>query len=122
MTFSTTLPTAAFVGVAFCGICFAQSTSPTPRTPAADAQQKGTESVRAPATVLTGRVTSVDAKAGTLTVKTKDREITLTTASPTTKTALGKLKVGDTARVFERGGSVIAVSAVGTESGTKAPK
>jgi hypothetical protein len=75
---------------------------------------KGTQSTRAQATVLTGKVTSVDAKAGTLTIKTKEKEVKLSTDSPTTKAALAKLKVGDTARVFERGGHVIAISAVNT--------
>jgi hypothetical protein len=86
--------------------------------------EKKTEmkSEKAQATVLTGRVTSVDAKAGTLAVKTKDREIKLTTDSKTTKTALEKLKVGDTAKVFERGGTVIAASPVKPEGKTGATK
>jgi hypothetical protein len=116
MRMTTIVSTAASVGLAFCGVCVAQSQSPTPPTPSVPSTQKGTEPVRAQATVLTGRVTSVDAKAGTLTVKTKDKEVKLTTASASTKSALAKLKVGDTARVFERGGQVIAASPAETKS------
>jgi hypothetical protein len=122
MRITTTALSSAIVGVAFYSICIAQSKSPTPTTPSAPTKEKGTESVRSQATVLTGTVTSLDAKAGKLTVKTNDKEIKLTTDSPSTKTALAKLKVGDTAKVFERGGTVIAVSAVAPESTVKAPK
>ena len=122
MRITTTALSAAFVGVAFYSICIAQSKSDTPTTPSAPTTEKGTESVRAQATVLTGKVTSVDAKAGKLTVKTKDKEIKLTTDSPNTKTALVKLKVGDTARIFERGGEVIAVSPMKPESNATAAK
>ena len=80
------------------------------------------KSEKAQATVLTGKVTSVDAKAGKLTVKTKDKEVNLTTDSKSTKAALEKLKVGDMAKVFERGGTVIAASPVKAESKTKAAK
>jgi hypothetical protein len=74
------------------------------------------------ATVLTGKVRSVDAKAGKLTIKTNDREVKLTADSKTTRAALEKLKVGDTARVFEKGGKVIAASPVKADSKTKATK
>ncbi len=107
MRIRTIVSTAAFVGLAFCSVSAAQSRP---------------EPVKAQATVLTGTVTSVDAKAGTLTVKTNDKEVKLTTASASTKSALAKLKVGDTARVFERGGEVIAASPAETESTSKVPK
>jgi Cu/Ag efflux protein CusF len=80
------------------------------------------KSEKAQATVVTGKVTSVDAKAGKLTLKTKDNEINLTTDSKSTKAALEKLKVGDTARVFEKGGKVIAASPVKAESESKTAK
>jgi Cu/Ag efflux protein CusF len=106
------------------GISFGQAQQATPPTLAAPAMEKKTEmkSEKAQATVLTGKVTSVDAKAGKLTVKTKDKEVNLTTDSKSTKAALEKLKVGDTAKVFERDGTVIAASPVKTESKTKAAK
>ena len=114
----------ASASLAFNGSSFAQAKPVTPATPAAPAMEKKTEmkSEKAQATVLTGKVTSVDAKAGKLTVKTKDKEVNLTTDSKTTKAALEKLKVGDMAKVFERGGTVIAASPVKAESKTKAAK
>jgi Cu/Ag efflux protein CusF len=114
----------ALTSLAFNAASFAQAKPATPATPAAPAMEKKTEmkSEKAQAMVLTGRVTSVDAKAGKLTVKTKDKEVNLTTDSKSTKAALEKLKVGDTAKVFEKGGTVIAASPVKTESKTKAAK
>ena len=114
----------AWTSLVFNGVSFAQTKPATPTPPAAPAMEKKTEmkSEKAQATVLTGKVTSVDAKAGKLTVKTKDKEVNLTTDSKSTKAALEKLKVGDTAKVFERGGTVIAASPVKAESKTKAEK
>jgi uncharacterized iron-regulated membrane protein len=108
-------------GLALNGVSFAQAKPVTPGAPAME-QKNQMRPEKAQATVLTGRVTSVDAKAGKLTVKTKDKEINLTTDSKTTKAALEKLKVGDTAKVFEKDGKVIAASSVKTESKTKAAK
>jgi hypothetical protein len=111
----------ALTSLTFNGDSFAQT---KPDTPAAPATEKKPEmkSETAQATVLTGKVTSVDAKAGKLTVKLKDKEINLTTDSKSTKAALEKLQVGDTAKVFEKGGRVIAVSPVKAESKTTAAK
>ena len=112
----------ALASLASNDISFAQTKPATPATPGAPATETKTEmkAERAQATVLTGRVTSVDAKAGKLTVKTKDKEVNMTTDSKSTKAALEKLKVGDTAKVFERGGTVIAASPVKAESKSKA--
>jgi len=116
----------ALTSLAFNGVSFGQAKPASPATPPAPAKEmeKKTEmkSEKAQATVLTGKVMSVDAKAGKLTVKTNDKEINMTTDSESTKTALEKLKVGDTAKVFERGGTVIAASPVKAESKTKAAK
>ena len=114
----------ALASLAFNGVSFAQAKPATPAPPAAPAMEKKTEmkSEKAQATVLTGKVTSVDAKAGKLTVRVKDKEINLTTDSKSTKAALEKLKVGDTAKVFEKDGKVIAASPVKAESMTKAAK
>ena len=108
----------ALTSLTFNGVSFAQTKPATPATPAAPATEKKPEmkSEPAQATVLTGKVTSVDAKSGKLTVKLKDKEINLTTDSKSTKSALEKLKVGDTAKVFEKGGTVIAVSPVKAKS------
>jgi Cu/Ag efflux protein CusF len=109
------------ISLAFSGVSFAQA---KPATPAGPAQEKKaeTKAEKAQATVLTGKVTSVDAKSGKLTVKTKDKEVNLTTDSKTTKAALEKLKIGDTAKVFARGETVIAASPAKPESKTKAAK
>jgi hypothetical protein len=113
----------ALTSLAFNGVSFAQAKPITPATPAASTiEKREKKSEQAQATVLTGKVTSVDAKAGKLTVKLKEKEINLTTDSKSTKSALEKLKVGDTAKVFEKGGRVIAVSPVKAQSETTAAK
>ena len=114
----------ALASLASNDISFAQTKPATPATPGAPATETKTEmkAERAQVTVLTGKVTSVDAKAGKLTVKTKDKEVNMTTDSKSTKAALEKLKVGDTAKVFERGGTVIATSPVKAESKSQAVK
>lgn len=114
----------ALTSFAFNGVIFGQAKPAAPAAPTAPAIEKKTEmkSETPQATVLTGKVTSVDARAGKLTVKTKDKEVNMTTESKTTKAALEKLKVGDTAKVFERGGTVIAASPVKTESKTGGTK
>jgi hypothetical protein len=110
--------------LAFNSVSFAQAKPATPAAPAAPATEKKPEmkSEKAQATVLTGKVMSVDAKAGKLTLKTKDKEVNLITDSKSTKAALEKLKVGDMAKVFEKGGKVVAASPVKAESQTKAAK
>jgi hypothetical protein len=110
--------------LAFNDVSFAQVKSGTPATRGAPIMDKHTEmkSEQPQATVLTGKVTSVDAKVGALTLKVKDREIKLTTDSNSTKAALEKLKAGDTAKVFEKGGKVIAASPVKAETKTKTTK
>ena len=114
----------ALTSFAFNGVIFGQAKLAAPATPGVPATEKKPEmkSEKAQATVLMGKVMLVDAKAGKLTVKTKDKEINMTTDSKSTKAALEKLKVGDTAKVFERGGTVIAASPVKAESKSKAAK
>jgi hypothetical protein len=114
----------ALTSLAFNGVSFAQAKSSTPAARLAPTMEPKTETKpeQAQATVLTGKVMSVDAKVGTLTLKLKDREINLTTDSKTTKAALEKLKVGGMAKVFEKGGKVIAASPVKAESKTKTEK
>ena len=87
----------ALTTLAFSGLCFAQAKPATPATPAAPAMEKKTEmkSEKPKATKATGEVTAVDAKAGTLTVKVKDKNINLTADS----SKLGKVKVGDMVKV-----------------------
>jgi Cu/Ag efflux protein CusF len=113
----------ALTSLAFSSVSFAQAkpaTPATPTTPAAPAMEK---SEKAKTNRLTGEITSVDVKAGTFTVKGKDKEINLVTDSKSTKAEVEKLKVGDTVRVSytEKDGKMIA-SSVRAESKSKAAK
>jgi hypothetical protein len=115
----------ALISVAFSGISFAQAkpaTPATPATPPAPAMEKKTEmkSEKAKTTRITGEVTSVDSKAGTLTVKTKDKETDLI-ADSNAKGALGKVKVGDMVKVTysEKDGKMLASSIAGVKSKAK---
>lgn len=103
--------------LAFSGLSFAQAKPATPATPAAPAKEKAEK-----AKTVRGEVASVDAKKGTLTVKTKDKEVDLT-ADAKTKSALDKVKVGDMVRVSysEKDGKMVATS-VKAESTSKATK
>src|SRR6266480_7418810 len=94
----------ALTTLSFSALGFAQAkpaTPATPATPAAPAAEKKTEmkSEKAKTHRITGEVTSLDAKAGTFAVKTKDKEFDLTADSTSTKGALEKLKVSDKVRV-----------------------
>ena len=108
---------AAWMSLALNGVTFAQAKPAAPLTPAVSAPEIKTKPDQA--RVLTGKVLSVDAKMGRLTLKLTDKEIKLITDSKSTKAALEKLKVGDTARVFEKGGKLIAASPLKAESKTK---
>jgi TusA-related sulfurtransferase len=67
---------------------------------------------------ISGEVTSVDAKAGMLTVKGKDKDVNLTAESSSTKKALEKVKVGDMVKVSytEKNGKMVASSVAKEES------
>jgi hypothetical protein len=112
----------ALTGLAFSGLSFAQD---KPATPTAPAVEKKTEmkSEKAKTNRITGEVTSLDAKAGTFAVKTKDKEINLTADSKSTKGALEKLNVSDKVRVSytDKDGKLIA-SSIKAESKTTAAK
>jgi Cu/Ag efflux protein CusF len=88
----------ALTSLAFSGVSFAQAKPATPATPATPAAPAMEKSEKAKSNRATGEVTSVDMKAGTFTVKAKDKEINLV-ADSSTKAALEKLKVGDMVRV-----------------------
>ena len=104
----------AWMSLALNSVTFAQA------KPAAPSVLKQQELPPDQTRVLTGKVLSVDAKMGRLTLKlTDNKEIKLITDSKSTKAALEKLKVGDTARVFEKGGKLIAASPLKAESKTK---
>jgi len=96
----------SLVTLTFAGVGFAQATPATPATPAKKVVKKE-EKPRA--TRVLGEVISVDAKAGMLTVKVKDKEMSF---AAETKGLLGKVKVGDKVRVSygEKEGKLIARS------------
>jgi len=96
----------SLVTLTFAGVGFAQATPATPATPAKKVVKKE-EKPRA--TRVLGEVISVDAKAGMLRVKVKDKEMSF---AAETKGALGKVKVGDKVRVSygEKEGKLIARS------------
>jgi hypothetical protein len=103
----------ALTTLAFSSIGFAQEKKTTPATPAAPATEKKTEKSEKPKTSrVTGEVTSVDAKAGTLNVKAKDKDLKLTAESSSAKGALEKVKVGDMVKVSytEKDGKMVASS------------
>ena len=115
----------ALTTLAFSGVSFAQEKKANPATPAAPATEKKSEmkSEKPKTTRITGEVTSVDAKAGTLTVKAKDKETNLT-ADTKAKGALEKVKVGDMVKVSytEKDGKMVASSIAKTETKAKTTK
>jgi Cu/Ag efflux protein CusF len=113
----------ALTSLAFSSVSFAQAKPATPATPATPAAPAMEKSEKAKTNRLTGEITSVDMKAGTFTVKGKDKEINLVADSKSTKAEVEKLKVGDTVRVSytEKDGKMIA-SSVRAESKSKAAK
>jgi hypothetical protein len=110
----------AWMSLALHGVSFEQAKPAMPVAPAVSAAEIKTNAAQA--TVLTGEVTSVNAKTGNLTIKTNNREIKLTTETKSTRAALEKLKIGDTVKIFEKGGKVIAASPIKADSKTKAPQ
>ena len=78
----------ALTALAFSGVGFAADT----------ATKSDTKAEKPKAMSASGAVTAVDAKAGTLTVKTADKSLDLTATSKA-KGALGKVKVGDMVKV-----------------------
>lgn len=105
----------ALTVLAFSGMCFAQAKSETSTPPAKTA-------TKAKASRITGEVTSVDAKAGTLTVKGKDKDVNLEAESKAAKASLGNIKAGDRVRVLytEKDGKMVASSVTkATKAATK---
>jgi hypothetical protein len=77
----------AAIGLAFSGVAMAQVKPAT-----ADTDR---DHISPQATFLTGTVTSLDRRAGTLVVKASDRQMRLSTDSKSARAALDKLAVGD---------------------------
>ncbi len=90
----------SFVALVFVGSGLAQPVpiTPVPVTPATPTGA-GKQGEKLKVNHLTGEVVSVDSKAAKLTVKTKDREVSLAVETKAAKSSLKKLKVGDRVRV-----------------------
>ena len=101
----------ALTALAFSGVSFAADT----------VTKSQTKAEKPKAMSATGAVTAVDAKAGTLSVKTKDKDLDLTATSKA-KGALGKVKVGDMVKVSytEKDGKMNASSITMVKAPSKA--
>jgi hypothetical protein len=106
----------ALITLTFSGLSLAQMKSETPAAPAKTTAKPKT-------TRVTGELTSLDAKAGTLAVKTKDKELNFSTDAKA-KAALEKVKVGDMVRVSytEKDGKMVATSVAKSKSATAEKK
>lgn len=108
----------ALITLAFSGVSFAQAKPATPAIPATPASPEkkagkvGKKEGQPKTTRVTGQIISLDAKAGTLRVKAKDKEMSFTAETKGAKGALEKVKVGDTVSVSytEKNGKLIARS------------
>ena len=83
----------ALTALAFSGVSYAADTATK-----SDMKAEKPKAEKPKPVTTTGAVTAVDAKAGTLTVKTADKSLDLTATSKA-KSALGKVKVGDMVKV-----------------------
>jgi Cu/Ag efflux protein CusF len=107
-----------FTALIFGGVSIAQDKRPEKmEKSAAEKPMPDQKSTKAKSGTATGEVTSVDPKSGMLTVKTKDKDLNLMAESKSTKSALEKVKPGDTVRVnySDKDGKMVATS-VKTES------
>ena len=75
------------------------SKSSTPATKSDTTKSTEKKSAAAKTQRVRGELTAADAKVGTAKVKTKDKELSLSTESQEVKDSLAKMKVGDTVRV-----------------------
>jgi Cu/Ag efflux protein CusF len=106
--------TSCLVGIgmlALTGVSFAQSTPPKPDEAKPSKPETGMES-KASEKRATGDVTSIDAKAGKLAVKTADQDLSLNVEASAAKKSLESIKVGDKVSVSYRdqGGTMVASS------------
>lgn len=110
------------VTLAFAGASFAQATPATPAKPASPAVKSEKKEEKPKARRIAGEIVSVDAKAGTLAVKVKDKEMSFTAETKAAKGALEKVKVGERVRVSytEKDGKLIASSVTAVKAKTEA--
>lgn len=109
--------------LSFAAASFAQATPATPATPASPAKKEEKRAEKPKATRnITGEIVSVDAKAGTLTVKVSGKDISFAAETKGAKSALEKVKVGEQIRVSytEKDGKLIARSVTEAKAKTVA--
>jgi Cu/Ag efflux protein CusF len=107
----------AFTALIFGGVSIAQDKKAEKMEKSAADKPTTEKSTKAKSGTATGEVTSVDPKSGQLTVKAKDKELNLMAESKSAKSALDKVKIGDTVRVSytDKDGKMV-VSSVKAES------
>lgn len=113
---------AALVTLAFTGVSFAQAKQATPATPASAEKKAEIKQEKPKASRITGEIVSLDAKAGTLTVKANGKEMSFTADTKGAKSALEKVKVGEQVRISyaEKGGKLVAHSVTEAKAKTVA--
>jgi Cu/Ag efflux protein CusF len=115
------------VTLVFAGTSLAQgtgSTGGTGTTKSPTATKPAEKKAVKPKTIkATGELTSADAKAGMAKVKTKDKELSLSTEAQDVKDSLAKVKVGDTVKVayVEKDGKLTLSSVAKTKPPTVKP-
>ena len=102
------------------GLAAEKTDKPVEKAPE-KSMEKGAKPETVKSTSATGEVKSVDPKAGTLTVKSKDKDINLTAESKSTKSSLEKVKVGDMVKVSytEKDGKMTATSIAAVKASEK---
>ena len=112
--------------LSFAAASFAQATPATPATPAGPAKMEEKKIEKPKASQITGDITTLDAKAGTLTVKANGKEMRFAADTKGARGALEKAKVGDRVRISysEKNGKLIAhsVAEAKAKSEAKAPE
>jgi hypothetical protein len=113
---------ASLVALTFAGVSFTQATPATPATPASPEKKAEIKQEKPKASRITGEIVSLDAKAGTLTVKANGKEMSFTADTKGAKSALEKVKVGEQVRISyaEKGGKLVARSVTEAKAKTVA--
>lgn len=113
----------SLIALTFAGASFGQATPATPATPAKPAEKAAQKKEAGPKTMrVSGEIVALDAKAGTLTVKAKDKEMAFIAEGKGAKAGLEKIKVGEKVRVSytDKDGKLIARS-IAAAAPAKAP-
>ena len=106
----------------FAGLSFAASETPSSPAPEKKMEKMEKKATKSKAGKVTGEVTAVDSKAGTLTVKAQDKDMNFTAESKSAKNALNKVKAGDNVSVSytEKEGNMVIRSVSKAKAKSKA--